>query len=130
MIFHNFFVIVLQLMYDPGHPSTTVLRKYMSINLSWWHTLKHVIHKTWKAFANDLFGPLWHTLYPSSLFFIKSQSPQDELLHMLHVVFSYPTFRKDLQALRDNDELSLPNLAAVHDLFFLCEYAIPSVGTH
>ena len=106
-----------------------LLRKYASANLSWWHTLKHASHTVWKKFAEVFWCPLWHFLYPTTMFFKNNQSPQDELLHMLHVAHSYERNKAQFNALRLGNTLDPNSQTLVNNLHFLFEYAIPAVHT-
>jgi hypothetical protein len=114
-------------MYDVSNGGH-LLRKYVSVNLSWWHTLKHASHTVWKKFADILWAPLWHALYPTSMFFKSNQSPQDELVHMVHVANAYRTVRADFNVLRLARTCTPNTLALLNNLHFLFEYAIPAVN--
>lgn len=112
---------------DAGEP----LRKFISISLAWWHSMKHAVHKVWNEFALEIWAPMWHQLYPSSLFRIKGQHPSDEILHMLYAAHAYDTRLKPiLMKMAHASELakySETNAVMVKDLVFLFEFAIPSV---
>ncbi len=54
-----------------------------------------------KMYANMLFAPLFHSLYPRNKFIIKYPSPQESMLLMLHVVEAYPLFRPQLVAIHE-----------------------------
>ena len=86
------------------------------------------MHKIWKYFALDIWAPLWHNLYPSTLFLIKGKNPTDELLHMIYSANAYCNIKDDLWELAKNtEELSATNIVMVKDLIFLFEFAIPMV---
>ena len=105
------------------------LRKHMSINLCWWHNLKQASHTIWKKFSDILWAPLWHHLYPDSAFFKTNQSPQDELVHMLHAASAWPDIRDQLVAMNlpSVGGLSVNSKSLVANLIFLFDYAIPAV---
>lgn len=108
------------------------LRKHMSMNLCWWHNLKQASHTIWKKFADVLWAPLWHTLYPTSMFYKTNRSPQDELVHMLHAASAWPDIRDDVaHILRTPDSgegsVSANSKSLARNLIFLFDYAIPAV---
>ena len=101
------------------------LRKCASVNLAWWHTYKHVSGAIWKAFANLIFAPLWHDLYPDSKFYVKAQSPLDHVVHFCHLMASYPSVQQDLLDARNKATGTHANV--IENVLFLFEYALPSV---
>ena len=118
-----------------------VLRKYISVNLGWWHTLKNATEKLWQRFALSVFAPFYHSLYPSARFPIKSRGPQDALIHFLYLGAAYrqripgtnKTVRDKLMTLlaRAEEEHSPMDEQALYHLYnlkFLFEYALPSVA--
>ena len=107
--------------------TAAAMRRYISLSLAWWHSLKHAVHQVWKFFALELWAPLWHHLYPADLFLIKGKSPQDEISHLLYVAYAYPDFADDLRALVTERTLTAGNIAMVKDFIFLFEFAIPAV---
>lgn len=94
--------------------------------------MKHAVHKVWKEFALELWAPMWHQLYPSSLFRIKGVHPSDEILHLLYAAHAYERRLKPiLMQMANVNELSKcteSNAVMVKDLVFLFEFAIPSVS--
>ena len=118
----------------------SILRRYMSVNLGWWHILKNVVEKLWQRFAVSVFAPFFHSLYPATRFPAKSRGPQDGLIHILYLAASYrQTIPGTRGTIRDKLEQMLakacePNSATdpqavyhLHNLRFMFEYAIPSV---
>ena len=124
----NFIPSCIQIFYDTTETASH-LRRYVSLSLAWWHSMKHAVHQVWKFFALSLWAPMWHHLYPGSLFLIKGKSPQDEISHLLYAAHAYPAIAEDLHGLLTDRTLSQGNLAMVKDLIFLFEFAIPSVET-
>ena len=97
----------------------------MSINLAWWHTFKHVCGAIWKAFANLIFAPMWHNLYPDSKFYAKAQSPLDHMVHFCHLMANYPSVRDQLLSARATATGTHSNV--IENVLFLFEYALPAV---
>jgi len=115
-------------MYDKAI-GATILRRYVHFTLAYWHSFKHVVHKTWKHFALELWAPMWHNLYPNSLFLIKGKHPGDELLHMLYAAFAYTSIKDDIIRIanREDGPIVESNVQMAKDLIFLFEFAIPTV---
>ena len=103
------------------------LRAFASVNLAPWHNFKHGVELIWKQWAQEIFAPMYHYLYPQNKFAIKYQSPQEPLVHMMLLCNAYPGFKANLQNAMEQDGLSRPNLSLLRDIEFLCEYAIPVV---
>ena len=118
-----------------------ILRRYISVNLGWWHTLKNVVDKVWQRFAPSVFAPFFYSLYPVSRFPVHSRGPQDGLIHILYLAAAYrqripgtkTSIRSKLKELKERASApysSTDQQAVFHlfNLFFLFEYAIPSVS--
>ena len=103
------------------------LRTYASVGLAWWHSYKHGVGSIWKAYANTIWAPLWQRLYPGSLFYAKPRSPQEGSMHLVYMGDAYPFFRTQLKTALANPDVSPSGKAMLHNIQFLCEYAIPVV---
>lgn len=115
------------MMYDKTNGGKT-MRLFNSCGMAWWHTYKYASFKLWEFFANDVFAPLFHTLYPGHGFFIKPSSFAMITTHFLLLLKSYPAVRDDLQALTTTPGVSATSAAFGKDLQFLLGTAIPVVS--
>ena len=109
-----------------------MLRQNASIWLAPWHNYKHAVELVWKQFANFLFAPLFHELYPNNKFIIKYPSPQEPTMFLLLLAKSYPKFKLPLNAAIARLKATKPagyfkKLAMLQDLQMLVEFAIPTV---
>ena len=103
--------------------------KYNSVNLAWWHNYKHASLLIWRRFAPTIFGPLWHTLYPNSIFPIKPSRLTGVTTHLMYLFYAYPKIKAKLDELANQD--LAPRFDALRaDLVFLFEFAIPVVPCH
>ena len=102
-------------------------RTYNSVNLAWWHNYKHTVFQLYSVFANDVFAPLWHHLYPGHIFYKKPSSFGCVLTHMLCLHQSYPRVRVLLDAVIGLDTLHDEVMVMAKDLKFLLDVAIPVV---
>lgn len=100
---------------------------FNSCNLAWWHTYKQAANTIWKTFANDVFAPLWHHLYPGHTFYLKPGSFVCVLAHLLYLQLSREHIIGELNRLLADDNLSLQSRLMLKDLFYLIEVAIPVV---
>ena len=91
---------------------------------------KHGVELIWKHFAQAVFAPMYHCLYPQNKFAIKYQSPQEPLLHMMLLCHGYPEFKANLQAGIIQPGAKRENVVMLRDIEFLCEFAIPVVQSH
>ena len=105
------------------------MRKYMSINLAWWHNFKQVTKTIWRAFANTIWAPMWHRLYPSSKFSPNPHSPQEPALDFLFMARAYPSFKNDLNEALEDNQVGKVGKSMLQNIKFLCEFAIPTVCT-
>ena len=104
-----------------------LLRKYNSCTMAWWHTYKHALMRLWQVFARDVFAPLFHHLYPGHQFFVKPSSLPSIMVHMIYLVMSYPSVKKNIQVLLNDSSLGPSEAAMVADLQYLLSVAIPVV---
>ena len=109
-----------------------MLRQNASIWLAPWHNYKHAVELVWKQYANMLFAPLFHNLYPQNKFIIKYPSPQEPTMFMLFVAKAYPMFKPQLVAAIDrvkagNLATNFKRLSSLRDIQILCEFLIPAV---
>ena len=109
-----------------------MLRQNASIWLAPWHNYKHAVELVWKQYANMLFAPLFHHLYPHNKFICKYPSPQEPTMFMLFIAKAYPVFKPQLLAAIDRLRTGLltttfKRLAALRDIQILCEFLIPAV---
>ena len=99
---------------------------YNSVNLAWWHTYKHASLLIWKRFAKTISAPMWHELYPNSIFPINPSRLVGVTTHLMYLFLAYPKFKADLDRLKELD--LAPRFEAFRkDLVFLFEFAIPVV---
>jgi hypothetical protein len=104
-----------------------IFRSQVSVHLAWWHSLKHAAHVVWSSFRQDVFGPLFHHLFPGGMFYEKPQSLPMILSHFHWIMMSYPDIRIALDSVIGMVELKANVKVAAQDLKFLCEFAIPVV---
>lgn len=102
-------------------------RKYTSCNLAWWHSYKHCCIQIWKVFANMIWAPLYHDLYPNSRFFIEGSSMPNMVSHFVYMWLAYQNSKQQLEDALVQDGLTLKSKIALEDVRFLCEFAIPVV---
>jgi hypothetical protein len=81
----------------------------------------------WKQFANEVWAPLWHCLYPGHTFYVKSGNLSSVLVHLLYVQLAYPKVEQTLNALLARDDLKVPARAMANDLLYLMRVAIPVI---
>ena len=109
----------------------SMLRQNASVWLAPWHNYKHGVELVWKQYANMLFAPLFHALYPKNKFIIQYPSPQEPTLFMLLVAKAYPLFRPQLLAAiarMKAQKVKAPKyLGLLEDIQTLCEFCIPVV---
>ena len=102
-------------------------RIYNSCNLAWWHTYKHASLMIWRRFAPVLIAPMWHTLYPRSIFPMKPPRLAPITTHLMYLFHAYPKLKDDLDALEACDlEPRFETLRK--DIKFMFEFAIPVVS--
>lgn len=84
----------------------------------------------WDAFLPEVWGPLYHNLYPSSklLRAAKGQPLPMVLAHMQIFRLAYAKFKDPLQELLRGDKLAGNMKIAALDLSCLCEFIIPTVA--
>ena len=121
----------IQICYDASDGGK-MLRQNASIWLAPWHNYKHAVELVWKQYANMLFAPLFHNLYPQNKFIIKYPSPQEPTMFMLFVAKAYPMFKPQLVGSIDRLKAghlvaNHKRLAALRDIQILCEFLIPAV---
>ena len=110
-----------------------MLRLNASIWLAPWHNYKHAVELVWKQFANFLFAPLFHELYPRNKFIIKYPSPQEPTMFLLLLAKAYPKFKEPLNAAiarltaAEKTAANFRKSAMLKDLQMLVEFAIPTV---
>jgi hypothetical protein len=110
----------------------SMLRQNASVWLAPWHNYKHGVELVWKRYANMLFAPLFHDLYPKNKFIISYPSPQEPTLFMLLLAKSYPLFRTQLLAAiarmkADKSVKGAKYKGLLEDIRTLCEFCIPVV---
>lgn len=118
-----------QLCYDTSDGGKE-FRTSTSVNLAYWHTYKHAALSVWDAFLPEVWGPLYHNLYPSSklLRAAKGQPLPMVLAHMQIFRLAYAKFKDPLQELLRGDKLAGNMKIAALDLSCLCEFIIPTVA--
>ena len=68
-------------------------------------------------------------MYPGSKFNVINPSPQEAAMHMVYMARAYPSFKIELGAAIAEGSADEAGKAMLHNIQFLCEFAIPSV-TH
>ena len=101
------------------------MRKYL--NLAYWHTYKQAVKMIWKYFANTIWAPLWHRMYPGSKFNVCNPSPQEASMHIVYMARAYPRFKDELENAIASDGLKDASKSMLLNIQFLCEFAIPAV---
>ena len=101
-------------------------RFFNSVNLGFWHIYKHCATAIWEEFASSIMAPLWHTLYPDARFYPKTTTLPAMLSLFVQLKVAYPKVRARLQKTMST-ELPPRLEAAVSDIKFLFEFAIPTV---
>ncbi len=114
------------MMYDKSGGGSS-LRKYLSCNLAYCHSDKQATKMIWKGFANTIWARLWHRMYPGSKFNVINPSPQEAAMHMVYMARAYPSFKIELGAAIDEGSADEAGKAMLHNIQFLCEFAIPAV---
>ena len=104
--------------------STTRAVEAMSCNLAYWHTYKQAVKMIWKYFADTIWGPLWHRMYPGSKFNVCHPSPQEGSMHLM--ARAYPKFMDELENAIAREGLKEASKAMLLNFQFLCEFAIPA----
>ena len=102
-------------------------RKFNGVNLAWWHSFKYAAKMIWQQFANEVWGPLWHCLYPGHTYYVKTGKLGSVLVHLLYVQLAYPSVEQALDDLLERDELTLRARAFADDMRYLMRVAIPVV---
>lgn len=119
-------MFLLQLMYDQSGGGER-LRLFTSNTLAWWHTYKHCIKLVWSKFANTIWAPMWHHLYPNSKFYVDSTSMPSMVMHCMYVLLAWPDVKPVLQQAKQSDGLTGKSMVFLQDFEFMCEFAIPQV---
>ena len=113
-------------MYDETNGGKN-LRKYCSLNLAWWHNYKHGAFALWKVFAEELFAPMWHHLYPDTGFYKTYKNLRGVLAHYQLLQLAYPAIKDQLRLDCVNMQLAEPVRLQLIELQFVLDYAIPTV---
>ena len=105
------------------------LRMFNFVTLAYWHSFKFVSQQLWKVFANDVWAPLWHTLYPGHAFYKTNKSLPMVVAHFIYVEVAFDGQNQEkLDRLLTNVSILKPQAAnMLHDLNFLIRIAIPVV---
>ena len=80
--------------------------KFNSVNLAWWHNYKHASLLICRRFGNTIFlvfAPLWHVLYPSSIFPVKPSRLTALTTVLMFLFYAYPSFKSSLALLSKED---------------------------
>ena len=97
------------------------------MNLAWWHNYKHTCFQVYSVFADDIFAPLWHHMYPGHIFYKKPSSFGGVLAQLLCLHQAYPRVRVLLDAVLALDTLRDDIATMAKDLKFLLDIAVPVV---
>lgn len=117
---------ICQMMYDCTQGGKK-LRTYNALSLALWHTFKQTCMLIWQTFANELFAPLWHHLYPGHIFFRKPSSLPSVVSHLLFLHMGCSAVLPDLERLCTANNTSSASKIMAQDLLFLFNVAIPVV---
>jgi hypothetical protein len=101
----------------------------MSNTLAWWHTYNYCVKEIWAKFANQLWAPMWHHLYPNSKFYVDSTSMPSMCMHFMFMLLVWPEVKPLLMTAKTAPGLTGKGRVFLEDLEFLCEWAIPQVGS-
>ena len=96
------------------------MRKYLSCNLTYWHSYKQAVKMIWKY-------DLWHRMYPGYKFNVCNPSPQEGSMHLVYMARAHPKFKDVLENATAQEGLKKPSKAMLLNIQFLCEFAIPAV---
>ena len=107
------------------------LRMFNFVTLAYWHSFKFVSQQLWKVFANDVWAPLWHTLYPGHAFYTTSKSLPMVVAHFIYLEVAFDGNNQEkLDRLLASVSTLKPQAAhMLHDLNFLIRIAIPVVAS-
>ena len=113
-------------MYDTSQ-SGRELSKYCGVSLAWWHSYKWATKKILEIFACDIFGPLFHHLFPIRKFTPGSSSLSSNTMLISLVRLAYPSFKDQLYELIDKPTLTHTQRILLQNVKDLCEFFIPVV---
>jgi hypothetical protein len=114
-----------QTMYDKSYGGVR-LRQEMVCTLAWWHTYKTAAFKIYKAFSASIFAPLFHTLFPSNIFFTKPPTLNSVVALFQYLIIAYKEVEQDIE--RALETPLTPNMKHhILNLKALCVYFIPTV---
>ena len=102
-------------------------RKCNGVTLAWWHTYKQALYIIWKSFANELFAPMWHYLYPGHAFYAKPSSLVAVISHLLWLNLTRSKYMPRLEKIMTDESMSKQMRILCEDLKFLLNVAIPVV---
>lgn len=105
------------------------LRTFNSMNMAWWHSYKHAAFRIYSCFSCEVFAPLWHTLYPNTIFYRKPKNLNNVLLHLMYVHLAFPCVSQRLDEVINSAGTTPASKTFAEDLKFLGSVAIPVVGT-
>ena len=100
----------------------------MCVFLGHWHVHKFLCVLIWREFKRQIFGPLWHELFPSKKFRIKPRLKTISAL-MGYVRLAYPYVQADLlDNFQFNQGLYPAQRANLGGLLVLFEWFMPVVS--
>jgi hypothetical protein len=105
------------------------MRDWFTVCLGTWHPYKQANILIWTHWGQRYFGPLYHDLIPSGLFFEKPKLIVIATF-FTYVRLAYPYFKAELEAAMaetKKDEEFPDKYAALLDLHQLLEFFIPVV---
>jgi hypothetical protein len=114
------------MMYDQSDGGLR-FRKFCTVSLGWWHTYKHVALKIWDTFAETIWAPLFHFLYPGVKFFRKSKALTHVLALYQCCMEGYKDICQPLRELAEDPAVSTSVKMAIRELLFVFDFALPVV---
>jgi hypothetical protein len=109
------------------------LRRFISLNLGFWHTWKHLVGKIWYHFADEVFAPLHRVLSPNTHFHVTQSTPLSQSVMLVCVKEAYfagpNVLLRNLIDANDFKRKPLADQTLLLDLYFLFECAIIVVLT-
>jgi hypothetical protein len=114
-------------MYD-GSGAGKELRKVAYNGLAYWHTMKIAFFKIYELFANEFMTASFHLLYPGNIFFAKPSYLSSVMVHLTYIRLAYPSFRPQLLAALEREDLTFEQRVRLGNLKDLCEFFIPVVS--
>ena len=115
------------MLYDPSGCGVTV-RKCLTVLLSPWHNYKMGCLLIYREFADTVFAPIFHILFPTQQFRKKPKYLSAVITHMQYLRLSYSRWRSHLQTFLDTADEDSSCIIHATNLKYLMEFYIPAVS--